>query len=72
MKKNELLTINEVAGTLGIHPQSVYQAIRENRLPFVRRYDKKLVALSDVEAYRQRTQINGIKPKGRPRSHTNG
>jgi len=61
--EEEYLTVKETATLIGVSPSSIWQAIRENRLPCVR----KLVIREDVEAYRQRTQPDGVKSKGRPR-----
>jgi excisionase family DNA binding protein len=65
--EEEYLTVKETATLIGVSPSSIWQAIRENRLPCVTRYGRKLVIREDVEAYRQRTQPDGVKSKGRPR-----
>lgn len=67
MEQETLLTVEEVASVLGVNRVSVYTAIREDRLPFIKRYGKKLVRLPDLEAYKARTQPDGVKLRGRPR-----
>jgi excisionase family DNA binding protein len=67
MEEKDMLTVQEVAGVLGIHQNSVYQAIQEGRLPVQEIFGRKVVNRADVEAYQQRTRIDGEKPKGRPK-----
>jgi excisionase family DNA binding protein len=63
----EWMTIRQAAELLGIHRQTVYQAIRAGRLPSEEQLDRVVVKRSDVEAYRERTA--GIGPEGgRPKA----
>jgi len=81
----DLMTVQEAAELLGIHKVSVYQAIRDGRLPCVTVFGRKVVSRSDVLAYKARTEEIGPKggrphrqkapetgaknPVGRPRKH---
>ncbi len=62
----DLLTVREAAGELGISQGSVRIAIYEGRLPCTVKYGKRLIARSDLEAYKTRTQPMGEKRTGRP------
>ena len=42
-------------------------ALNRSRLPFVEKYGRKLITRADLDAYRQRTQPDGVKKVGRPR-----
>jgi excisionase family DNA binding protein len=63
----DYLTIQEASGFLGISEGAVRIAILEKRLPFVTKYGRKLIKQSDVDAYKQRTQPEGVKRTGRPK-----
>lgn len=63
----ELLTVREAAGALGVSESAVRNATLEGRLGFVVKYGRKLIARADVDEYRRRTQPEGKKPTGRPR-----
>ncbi len=67
MKTAEYLTIIEAAESLGVHDQSIRQAIWQGRLASVRMYGRVLVPRKDLEAYRARTRPDGVKPRGRPK-----
>jgi len=66
MKTEELLTVKEVAKLLGLIPSSVYDAIEDDRLPFVSLYGRNLVLHEDARAYQRRTQPNGKLVRHRP------
>jgi excisionase family DNA binding protein len=67
MEDKDMLTAQEAANILGVHLMTVYQAMKEDRLPFEVIYGRKVVAREAVEAYQQRTRIDGAKPRGRPK-----
>ena len=64
---DEYLTVQDAAADLGITEVSVRSALNRSRLPFVEKYGRKLIARADLDAYRQRTQPDGVKKVGRPR-----
>ena len=66
MEEEALLTVQEAAELLGTRDQTVYDAIREERLPYVVKYGRKLVSRQAIEVYKERTRPTGEKPKGRP------
>lgn len=66
MNVRDYLTVPEAAGELGVHPETVRLAVKQERLPAVRAFGKLLVARADVEAYKARTQPDGVKRVGRP------
>ena len=72
----EWMTIRQAAELLGIHRQTVYQAIRAGRLPSEEQLERVVVKRSDVLAYKERTAGIGAeggrpkiprRPVGRPR-----
>lgn len=63
----ELVTIPEAAARLGLTQAAVRTALHRARLPFVRKYGRKLITRADLESYRLRTQPEGVKRLGRPR-----
>lgn len=52
---------------LGISQAAVRNAIYEGRLASVKLYGRPLVSRADLDAYKQRTQPDGVKKTGRPR-----
>jgi excisionase family DNA binding protein len=62
MQEQEYLTIRQAAEQLGIHRQTVYQAIRAGRLPSETVLDRVVVRQADVLEYKKRTE--GIGPEG--------
>lgn len=64
---DEYLTVQDAAADLGITEVSVRSALNRSRLPFVKKYGRKLIARADLDAYRHRTQPDGVKKVGRPR-----
>jgi len=67
----EYLTVQDAAAALGITEVSVRSALNRSRLPFVEKYGRKLIARADLDAYRQRTQPDGVKKVGRPQGTRN-
>ena len=67
MQIETLLTVKEAAASLGVSESAVRNATLEGRLPFVRRYGRKLIEAGELESYRRRTRPAGVKPTGRPR-----
>lgn len=62
------LTVADAAASLGIHPSTLRNAIREGRLPAINFLGRLAIDPDDLEEYRQRTRPNGgEKPRGRPR-----
>ena len=66
MGDEELVTIAQAAGELGVSQSAVRVAIHEKRLPYEEFYGRKLIKRSDLEAYRARSQPDGTKRVGRP------
>lgn len=67
MERPEILTVVQAANELGVTAAAVRLAIYDNRLPSREFYGRKLIARPDLNAYRQRTQPDGVKRVGRPR-----
>lgn len=65
-EEEELLTVPQAAELLEISAPTVYIAMREGRLPFVVKYDKRLISIYALAEYRVRTRPTGKKPRGRP------
>lgn len=63
----DLLTVKEAAAEIGISESSVWQAIREDRLPCSTKWGRKVISRTDALTYKTRTQQDGAKPRGRPR-----
>jgi len=72
MSGGEYLTVPEAAAALGVQAVTIWTAIAEERLPAQVIYGRKVVAKSEVEAYRSRTQPEGMPLKGRPRKQKGG
>jgi excisionase family DNA binding protein len=60
----------QAAQRLGVTESAVRNATLEGRLPFVRVFGRKLLTMEALEEYRQRTQVDGVAPRGRPRNLT--
>lgn len=57
------LTASEAAQVLGIHRNNVLKAIREQRLPAVRKGGRVyLIRRADVDAYKARRESGGEEP----------
>jgi excisionase family DNA binding protein len=67
MSDEELITVQEAAQELSIHEATVRKAFQESRLPYIEKYGRKLISRTDLNAYKQRTQPEGVKKIGRPR-----
>ena len=68
MENDTFFTVQEAAQKLGVHETAIRNATLQDRLPFVHRYGRKLIAASELEAYRLRSQPNGVKRTGRPKA----
>ncbi len=66
MVDEDFLTVPEAAAELAITVSSVHIALKENRLPYIEKYGRKLVSRADLDIYKLRTRPGGEKPKGRP------
>lgn len=64
----DYVTIKDAAEYLGVSQQAVCNAIAQNRLPHEAKYGKKLIPVDAMVAYKLRSQPNGEKTKGRPKS----
>ena len=62
----DMMTVPQAAEFLGVHPVTVYQAIREGRLRSIEVLGKKGVLKADVLDYQHRTQSVGPQG-GRPK-----
>lgn len=62
-----LLTVQQAATELGITDGAVRLALSQGRLPSIEKFGRKLIERADINAYRQRTQPDGVKKAGRPR-----
>ncbi len=67
MDIEQLVTIKEASQELGVTITAIHNALNEGRLPFTVVFGRRVIHRDDLEAYRARTQPDGIKPKGRPR-----
>lgn len=65
--EDTFLTVQEAAASLGVTDGAIRLALSQGRLPSVKKYGRTLVARSDLDAYRRRTQPGGVKRVGRPR-----
>lgn len=72
MDTQELITVQEAAEILGVHSQTVRNALNEGRLPFTRALARIAIKRDDLEEYRLRTRPDGEKPRGRPRKRSDG
>ena len=64
----DFYTVPQAATFLSVSPPTVYIALREGRLPYTVKYGKRLIAPADLAEYKARTQLDGKKPRGRPKS----
>lgn len=62
-----LLTVQQAAAELGVTDGAVRLALSQGRLSSVEKFGRKLIERADLDAYRQRTQPDGVKKVGRPR-----
>lgn len=67
MDTENLMTIKQAAKELGVSENAIRNATLDGRLPFVAMFSRKLIQRADVEAYRRRSQPDGVKLRGRPR-----
>ena len=67
MDGSEFLTVSEVSDFLGVGLVAVRSAIRDRRLPSQRIFGRIVVTRVDAQAYKNRTQPDGVKRVGRPR-----
>jgi len=67
---NDVLTLPQVAASLGISESAVRAAVAQERLPSLTLLGRRVVKRDDVEAYRGRTQSAGKPRPGRPRGTT--
>ncbi len=65
--EDNLLTVQQVALHMGVTDGAVRLALSQGRLPFIEKYGRKLVTITDADTYRQRAQPDGQKRVGRPR-----
>ena len=61
------LTVQEVAAELGLAETTIRTSVAKGNLPFTMKFGRKLIDRADMDAYRQRTQPDGVKKVGRPR-----
>jgi hypothetical protein len=62
-----LLTVKDAALKIGVSESAIRNATLDGRLPYVLKFNRKLIEETALLVYQQRTQANGEKPKGRPR-----
>jgi len=67
MDDETFLTIQEAAQRLGVSESAIRNATLQGRLPFTKKYGRKLVSVQDLEAYRERAHGNEPVGAGRPR-----
>jgi excisionase family DNA binding protein len=72
MEEEKLITVPEAAERLGVTQAAVRNAIHDGRIVSTSLYGKRLIAPSDLEAYRLRSQPEGEKRVGRPRKNVFG
>ena len=64
----EQLTVPEAAERLGVTDRALHKALRAGRIVYARKVGRSyLIDVTALEDYRQRTQPDGEKSKGRPR-----
>lgn len=63
----DYFTVQEAAQELGITEVSARSALNRKRLPFVVMFGRNLITRPDLDAYKQRTQPEGVEKVGRPR-----
>jgi excisionase family DNA binding protein len=67
-----LLTVQQAAAELGVTDGAVRLALSQGRLSSVEKFGRKLIERADMDAYKhldaykQRTQPDGVKKAGRP------
>lgn len=66
MPEEGLYTVMEAAEALGVSESAIRNATLQGRLPFVMKWGRKLISTEALEAYKARTQPDGVKLKGRP------
>ncbi len=64
---DDYLSIPEAATYSGVVEQTIRNAVSDGRLPSVKKFGKNLVKRADMDAYKQRTQPEGVPRVGRPR-----
>lgn len=62
-----LLTVQQAAANLGVTDGAVRLALSQGRLSSVEKFGRKLIERADLDAYKRRTQPDGVKKVGRPR-----
>jgi len=72
METATLLTVQDAARRIGVSESAIRNATLEGRLPFVRMYGRKLIDPTELGAYQQRTQPDGVKATGRPKKTQEG
>ena len=63
----DFMTVAQAAASLRIQTQTLRGVILRGRIPVVRTYGRVLIARTDVEAYRARSQPEGEPKRGRPK-----
>lgn len=64
----DLLTPTEAAKSLGVTYAAIKMAVLEKRIEYTQLYGRILFTPEAIEAYRNRTQPEGKKSRGRPRN----
>jgi excisionase family DNA binding protein len=67
VEEETFLTVQEAARKIGVSQSAIRNATLEGRLPFERRYGRKLIRVEQLLTYQERTQPGGVKRSGRPR-----
>ena len=67
MDEGDFLTVQDVSNFLGIGMVAVRTSIRDGRLPSQRIFGRIVVKREDAQAYKDRTQPDGVKRVGRPK-----
>jgi hypothetical protein len=63
----DLLTVRQAAQELNVTEGAIRAAITDGRLKHLTELNRKVVTRAELDAYKQRTQPDGVKHTGRPR-----
>ena len=68
MNTETLFTVREAAAKIGVSESAIRNATLQGRLPFVVKFGRKLIEQEALADYQGRTQPEGVKARGRPRT----
>lgn len=71
MDTDKVVTVQEAAALLGVHQQTVREALKEGRLTGTKALGRIVLLRVDVDAYKARTQPDGLVVKHRRKGSKN-